>query len=365
MTVLFLSVLVALAGCEGPGGILYVPKGADDYGNILGMKFDGTALNEISFIDETGHRISLDEYAGKTVVIHGTKSGFAQEGGQSLDEFIELQTKFSEDCDVIFLNVYSNELKRPNDDWRMHARNLGWMGHTYEVSREDADKLFGGRFLFVYAIIDNNGKLIYKTNYKTRIQSWDGFVRYIMQEVGKSGNVQERVHETTLRISKYRMQITLPCRWALVDLSKKNKPSEKRKGIQIARAGDKNGSEANIIFFVRKKSKLKSLIEWANEITIPKQLERYSSGEGYTVINKSSKHMMLKTGQKAFVYFWTVNVPYLEELGYGASRQFAFIMIEHRNRYYFFHVADFSVNGTENRYNKLVEGMLLPGLSMF
>lgn len=61
---------------------------------------------------------------------------------------------------------------------------------------------------------------------------------------------------TTIQIAEYGIELTLPSRWKLSDLSEKNKPTRRQKTVLIVKATDDYG-EANTLFYARQEHRKK------------------------------------------------------------------------------------------------------------
>lgn len=158
---------------------------------------------------------------------------------------------------------------------------------------------------------------------------------------------------STLNVAKYGIELTLPKRWDLVEVDKA--ANKKGKLKLVLDAPDALG-EKNVSLYARKAKKREPLKDWVKK-NIPKVLDLYSAGHGYSLNEIHKKEVVLESGIPVFIEYHVITIN-------GIIREVAFVYFSHSNRYFYFVVFN-SKTFAHIKKSTFVEEILIPNLKLF
>jgi hypothetical protein len=161
--------------------------------------------------------------------------------------------------------------------------------------------------------------------------------------------------ETPLRLEQYGVELTLPMRWELMDLTEKYVPAPEGESAPLLLAQD-DRQRANIELFAMKPKEDISIDEWA-EGMIPGYLDKYSSPYGYDSASPEYREAEVSPGLAVNIIYYRLHYV----LPFDRQRSVAFVYFEHAGYYFYMFVYN-------RRFYPLeweLEKTILPGLRLF
>lgn len=161
--------------------------------------------------------------------------------------------------------------------------------------------------------------------------------------------------DTPIRLERYGVELTLPIRWELRDLTERYGPAPEGESAPLLLAKD-DRQRANIEFYAMKPKAGISIDEWV-EGMIPGYLDRYSSPYGYDTASPEYKVAEIFPGTVVEIIYYRLQ--YI--LPFDRQRSVAFVYFEHAGYYFYMFVFN-------RRFYPLeweIEQTILPGLRLF